>query len=95
MLRPAGSAATLDTTTQGNWIGTYGGQGYILNDYAGVGNDVFSLPSYVSGYSYSGASHFVWNGSTNDTRAPENPANPSGPRVAATAYDTNYSVTSL
>ena len=88
----AAQAATIDTTTQGNWIGTYGTQGYILNDYAGGGTDVASLPAYVSGYAYSGANFDVWNGSTNDTRAPENPANPSGSRVAATAYDGNFSV---
>lgn len=87
------SAATIDTTTQGNWIGVYGSQGYILNDYNGAGSDVAALPSYISGYSYSGSTnHYVWDASTSDTRALKNPANPSGPRVAATAYDGNYSV---
>ncbi len=96
----AASAATIDTTTQGNWIGTYGGQGYILNDYAGGGTDVASLPGYVTGYAYSGSTNYdVWNNPVNSTTfplnwqsAPQNPANPGGDRVAATAYDGNYSV---
>lgn len=97
------SASTIDTATQGNWIGVYGGNGYILNSYIGTANspqtanDLASLPSYVSSYSYGNTSQYQWTGSTTDVRAPENPlaANPlTDPRVAATAYnDGSYSVT--
>ncbi len=104
----AASAATIDSTTQGNWIGVYGGQGYILNAYNGGGNgnylgaaspanDTVSLPSYVSSYSYgSGAQQYVW--ATGDpattTKDLQDPANPTGPRNAATAFNgTDWSMT--
>ena len=29
-------ASMIDVTTEGNWIGVYGQDGYILNDYAGT-----------------------------------------------------------
>ena len=82
-------SATIDTTTQGNWIGVYGNDGYILNDYLGTSsqyiataspsNDLVSLPSYISGYSYSaGTQQYQWATSTNDPRTPQNPLDPSG-----------------
>jgi hypothetical protein len=55
-------ASTIDVTTQGNWIGTYGNAGYILPQKDASGgewtgpadktNDHVSLPSYVADYSY-------------------------------------------
>jgi hypothetical protein len=100
----SGPAATIDTTTQGNWIGVYGNQGYILNDflgppgYAGAAvnsNDLVSLPSYISGYSYSGGTQqYLWAYSTTDQRDLLDPTNLSNPRVAATSFDSaDYSVT--
>ena len=107
-------AATIDTTTQGNWIGVYGNNGYILNDYARVpststmtdvnngtastANDVASLPSYVTSYSYStSTSQFVWAANQTDVRAPEDPRATTpltDPRVASTLYgNSTYSVT--
>jgi hypothetical protein len=91
---PAWAVPTLDTTTQGNWIGVYGSSGYILPSYnaqALPGGDEVSLPSFVSSYSYSGANAFIWAGSTTDVRAPQDPLNPGGNRTAATAYD-NFTV---
>ncbi len=97
------SADTIDTTTQGNWIGVYGSQGYILNGYLGAGtpalnaNDVSSLPSYVSSYAYSSnASQYVW--TTTDppstTKDLQNPADPTGDRTAAVGYSgSNWSLT--
>ena len=51
-----------DTTTQGNWPGTYGSAGY---DVAG-GSE--SLPSYAS--VAVDANYYTWNGNTTDVRAP-------------------------
>src|SRR6202023_896209 len=52
---------TLDTTTQGNWKGVYGANGY------NVINDTVAYPSYVT-VTPSGQGNYVW-GSTNDVRA--------------------------
>jgi hypothetical protein len=65
-----------DATTQGNWKGKYGAQGYSI-----AGNGVLT-PSYVVP-GVSGAT-FVWNRSTSDIRALQS-ASTSG-RIAATWY---------
>ncbi len=80
-----------DTTTSGNWIGTYGAQGY---DAAGYTAD---LPSYAT-VTTSGATYYLQSSSTTDPRAQENPASypspdPSASRVAATWYGSSFSVT--
>ena len=41
-----------DTTTGGNWGGTYGHDGYVLCNYHGEGKDKKSLPSYVKSLEY-------------------------------------------
>lgn len=51
-----------DTTTQGNWSGTYGSDGYVVFD------DVSHLPGYAQ-LSTSGATPFVWQQPTGDPRA--------------------------
>jgi hypothetical protein len=104
----AASAATIDTTTQGNWIGVYGKGGYILNAFNGGGNgnylgaastanDLVSLPNFISSYSYSSnAQQYVWATGTTDVRALQDPAHPSVPsdRNAATTFNGgDYSVT--
>jgi hypothetical protein len=60
----SGSFVGENTTTQGNWIGTYGSQGYDL-----VGNGT-SLPSYAAVTVVS--SGHVWTNNTTDPRALEN-----------------------
>jgi uncharacterized membrane protein YkoI len=55
-----------DATTQGNWIGAYGSQGY---DIAGAAP---ALPSFA-GVSLTGASTYVWAASTTDPRALQSP----------------------
>jgi hypothetical protein len=78
----AGATATFlksDATTQGNWSGAYGSQGTDIAGYAAA------LPSYAV-VSTSGTSNYTWTSSTSDPRAPQNPANPSGSRVAACWY---------
>ncbi len=60
-----GSTATFlkeDTTTQGNWIGTYGSQGYDV-----IGNSA-SLPGYAT-ITPAGQATYTWAASTTDQRA--------------------------
>ena len=78
-LPSATSTATflkLDTTTVGSWKGVYGADGY--NVIAGAS----SIPSYVT-VTPTGNDSYVWNGSTQDTRALQLPQ--SG-RIAACWY---------
>src|SRR5262249_48116113 len=51
-----------DATTQGNWMGTYGAQGYDVIDGSS------SLPSYAS-VTPSGQANTVWASPTTDPRA--------------------------
>jgi hypothetical protein len=51
-----------DTTTEGNWIGTYGMQGY------DVINNAASIPSYAT-VTPSGQTSYTWAASTTDPRA--------------------------
>ena len=60
------SFAGVDTATQGNWIGTYGGDGYAIP------NGAQSVPSYAT-FSVSGQSSYTWAASTADVRAPQTP----------------------
>ena len=65
-----------DTTTRGNWPGTYGADGYTIAGTASV------PPSYATVSALS-ASSWTWAASTADDRAPQGP---SGARVAACWY---------
>jgi hypothetical protein len=75
------SAAFLrtDTTTQGNWHGTYGSDGY------SVANDSQSLPSYSS-FAVQNQQDFTWSTSPTDTRSLQT-GSASG-RIAAVWYNT-------
>lgn len=44
--------AVQDSTTQGNWKGTYGNRGYILFNYDGLGKDRVSLPEFTQNVTY-------------------------------------------
>ena len=55
-----------NTTLQGNWIGTYGTQGYDLAD------GQVSLPSYDANLWITGANTGTWASPTTDTRGLEN-----------------------
>ena len=61
---PSGTLIQTDNTTEGNWIGTYGTQGYDLADGQA------SLPSYAS-VSFPGASIGTWASTTTDPRGLE------------------------
>lgn len=70
--------AALDTSTQGNWQGVYGGAGY------SVVADAQQLPAAIA-LSVSGASVRTWQSSTNDGRALQKPGLPLD-RIAACWY---------
>ncbi|MFA5816786.1 MAG: alpha-L-rhamnosidase C-terminal domain-containing protein [Bacteroidales bacterium] len=79
-----------DTTTSGNWGGTYGKDGYILCNYSGEGIDIRSLPSYVTSIDYFRAfpknglpDPTVWASGVIDKRAPAPDAGNGFPRNAA------------
>jgi RHS repeat-associated protein len=79
------SFITTDTTTQGNWKGTYGSDGY------NVVNDAASYPSYAT-VSVSGQSAYSWNSSTTDARALLKAASTTD-RIAACWYSyTNFTI---
>jgi len=80
-------AAAVDTATQGDWLGVYGSDGYILFSYDTTSGDRVVLPSYVSGIGVAGASRWIWDNPdpTGDVRALQDPLSPSD-RVAACIY---------
>ncbi len=67
-----------DTTTQGNWVGVYGSEGYTI-----AGN-ASSYPAFAQ-VSVSGETNYTWAASTSDVRALQTASNPSS-RIAATWY---------
>jgi len=73
------SFVSLDTTTQGNWAGVYGQDGYVIP------NGVTNTPAYAT-LSYIGASTWTWAASTSDVRAPYSNASASS-RIASTFYN--------
>lgn len=78
------SFVTSDTTTQGNWNGAYGGDGYNVSQDANV-----KTPSYAQ-VSVNGQSNYVWASSTTDIRALAKPENLSD-RIASTWYTNGVS----
>jgi len=66
-----------DTTTQGNWKGMYGGNGYTVID------DLASLPNYVT-VNPVGQLDYIWDVSTTDIRGLQKAV--SSDRIAATWY---------
>lgn len=75
-----------DAATSGNWGGTYGKDGYVLCNYNGSGNDVRSLPSYVSSVSYADQTAGVWVAGTNSSRALAPNASNQNPRNATSIF---------
>ncbi|MBN2294541.1 MAG: hypothetical protein JXM70_19080 [Pirellulales bacterium] len=73
------AAVSIDVTTAGDWIGTYGNDGYILPYYLGSGYmssppstlDLTSLPNFVTGYGYADSerSGYKWGSGTNSASA--------------------------
>jgi hypothetical protein len=75
-----------DSSTRGNWGGVYGKYGYVLCNYNGNGNDVSSLPSFVSSVINNAPHSTVWTAGTNDPRALAPNSNNQNPRNAACVY---------
>ena len=78
---------TMDSTTQGNWKGVYGADGY------SIAGDSTSLPSYA-GMTLSETNFYQWDGAPTDVRAPQRVA---AGRIAATwhtgtALGSNYDI---
>ena len=75
-----------DTSTQGNWVSLYGGQGY------SIAGETTNLPSFASVVT-SGQSHCTWAASTTDPRAPLTSSAAGAGRVAACWYsDSGFTV---
>lgn len=72
-LEEAAYAQATDTTTQGDWVGQYGSDGYILANFNN-GSDLTSLPGYINTATWGGASRHVWSANAgSDVRAVESP----------------------
>jgi alpha-L-rhamnosidase len=91
----AAEALNPDTTTGGDWGGTYGNEGHILCNYHGEGRDEKSLPSYVTSLEYFRAfpkngvpDPTVWATGTSDKRALA-PNVRNSPTRNATCYSNN------
>jgi len=67
-----------DVTTQGNWIGTYGADGYAIAASAQ------NLPVYDPTFALLGAQTWTWAATTGDPRAPQ--TNSQGGRIASTWF---------
>ncbi|NJM52593.1 MAG: hypothetical protein HC846_03860 [Blastocatellia bacterium] len=67
-----------DNTTQGNWMGNYGSEGFHITEIAP------NLPSWAQ-IAINGNATYTWTTSTTDIRALQKPANPND-RIAATWY---------
>ena len=74
----------LDTWTQGEWVGRFGADGYVLSSFsnasAGTAPDVASLPAYIASFRSSGRSATSWisPNPNADARALQAPAGGSG-----------------
>ncbi len=75
---------TVASAPQGNWVGTYGKEGYDLAGWEGE-SDLTSLTK--ASLTVEQASRYTWTGSTEDVRALESPDKTT--RTAATYYDPN------
>ena len=76
---PAATFVSQDTTTQGNWEGVYGNDGYDI-----ISNQS-SLPSYAVVTS-TNSTNYVWSSSTSDVRALEKATPGATDRIAACWY---------
>jgi hypothetical protein len=70
--------ATSDTSTQGNWKGKYGADGY------SVANSSQSIPSYAT-FAVENQSNWTWAAPTSDPRALDTTSNPAG--IASAWYN--------
>ncbi len=88
--------AGTDTSTQGNWVGAYGKEGYVLPYYTTTAMnyretppaaDLVQLPSYVSAYTKSGSNYWV-SGNQSDPRGLQSPDGSTRKRFTVYTYST-------
>jgi hypothetical protein len=87
---PSASAqfmAPADVTTQGNWVGKYGNDGFW------IANDLSSAPPVYANLNFTGTSAYTWNGSTSEPRALLASLTGSPSARIASAYYSNTSFT--
>jgi hypothetical protein len=80
--------APADTTTQGNWVGKYGNDGFW------IANDLSSAPPVYANLNFTGTSAYTWNGSTSEKRALlTSPTGSPSARIASTYYsNTSFTI---
>ena len=88
-LRPGAAAnfVTYNTSSEGNWPGTYGVDGYSI---VNVANQL--IPSYVSNFTVQNAASYSWIGTTSDPRAllvPGSSNGTAGTLYSASAFNIN------
>lgn len=69
------SFAHLKNETNGNWYGVYGSEGYVVTGDIWSGNELQSLPVYLTGFTATGYMYHTWASTTDDTRALQEPDN--------------------
>ena len=82
VLRGTATFVRTDTTTQGNWMSKYGGQGHL------IAGEIASMPSSAQ-VSTTGANMYVWEPNTTDARALQRPGNPID-RVASQLFSETF-----
>jgi subtilisin family serine protease len=80
------SFVTTDTTAQGNWKSTYGGDGFDIAQDGSTNNPTF--PAYAT-IALTGTSDHIWTGTTQDSRALQQAAAGSTNRLAACWFTTS------
>jgi len=75
-----------DSSTMGNWQGTYGTDGEMVVN----GPQLSPLASYGTFNAVQNASQYVWVTNTSDTRAPETGNGSTGTRTAATWFGSTF-----
>ncbi len=84
-----------DTTTQGNWVGTYGTDGYwIEHNFNPTDTSIRSLPAYVTSIGWDGSTAgYDWTGSDqSDVRLLTLPDGVTTTRLATTFYDSTFKI---
>ncbi len=73
-----------DAETRGNWVGSFGGDGGVLFGAAEGGSaDLSFLPPYIASVTpIFAVSRGLWAANVSDSRVPQDPHSPSGPRTA-------------
>ncbi|MES2971554.1 MAG: fibronectin type III domain-containing protein [Patescibacteria group bacterium] len=66
------AALTTSQSPQGNWVGTYGKDGYVLFDWNAGHTDLTALPTGVT-MTVNGAERYQWNMNMTDTQALQSP----------------------